>query len=83
MFKHQLSIKISFPEDKYAEIASRTLNVDKELKEDIIKRTITTDKNILIINFESTNAKSLRTSTQNLMELLHLITKTMNDFKEA
>ncbi|KAL6602505.1 transcription factor Pcc1 [Neocallimastix sp. 'constans'] len=83
MFKHQLSIKIPFPEDKYAEIASRTLNVDKELKEDIIKRTITTDKNILIINFESTNAKSLRTSTQNLMELLHLITKTMNDFKEA
>jgi len=78
-----LSIKIPFPEDKYAEIASRTLNVDKELKEDIIKRTITTDKNILIINFESTNAKSLRTSTQNLMELLHLITKTMNDFKEA
>ncbi|KAG4089132.1 transcription factor Pcc1 [Neocallimastix lanati (nom. inval.)] len=83
MFNHQLNIKIPFPEEKYAEIASRTLNVDKELKEDIIRRTITTNKNILIINFESTNAKSLRTSAQNLMELLHLITKTINDFKDS
>ncbi|ORX82643.1 transcription factor Pcc1 [Anaeromyces robustus] len=82
MFEHQLSIKIPFPEKKYAEIAARTLNVDNELKQDIIERTITTDKNVLIINFESSNAKSLRTSTQNIMELLALITKTMGEFND-
>ncbi|ORX45046.1 transcription factor Pcc1 [Piromyces finnis] len=83
MFDHQLTIRIPYPEERYAEIAAKTLNVDKELKENVIRRSITTEKNVLIINFECTNAKSLRTSTQNIMELLTLITKTMNEFGDA
>ena len=43
------TLTIPFPSSRLASVAERVLNVDKELKSDQVKRSITTDDDKLIV----------------------------------
>ncbi|CAG8492316.1 6959_t:CDS:2 [Funneliformis caledonium] len=77
---HSLTLTIPFPSSRLASIAERTLNVDKELKSDQVKRIISTDDDKLIVTFDCASVKLLRVSVNSLLDMIIMITKTMDAF---
>ncbi|KAI8343186.1 CTAG/Pcc1 family [Chlamydoabsidia padenii] len=79
---HKLDIDIPFPSPELATIAMRVLSVDKELKTDQVKRTMECDDALLKIHFQSVSAKMLRVSSNSFLEMLLMVTRTMDQFAE-
>ncbi|RKP13099.1 CTAG/Pcc1 family [Piptocephalis cylindrospora] len=78
---HSLSLSIPFPERRLAEHACQVLSVDPELKPSAIQRTFSvSDAGALEIHFQSDNLKLIRVSANGLLELLHVIIRTMDAF---
>ncbi|CAG8534772.1 6415_t:CDS:2 [Funneliformis mosseae] len=77
---HSLTLTIPFPSSRLASVAERTLNVDKELKSDQVKRIISTDDDKLIVTFDCASVKLLRVSVNSLLDMIIMITKTMDAF---
>ncbi|ORZ11200.1 CTAG/Pcc1 family [Absidia repens] len=77
---HQLQIDIPFPSAKLATIAMRVLSVDKELKTDQVKRTLECDDALLKIHFASVSAKMLRVSSNSFLEMVLMVTRTMDQY---
>ncbi|KAI8089015.1 CTAG/Pcc1 family [Halteromyces radiatus] len=81
--EHQLQLEIPFPSSRLASIAMRVLAVDKELKTDQVKRTIQCDDALLKVHFESVSAKMLRVSSNSFLEMLLMVTRTMDQFDQV
>ncbi|KAI8985889.1 CTAG/Pcc1 family, partial [Pilobolus umbonatus] len=75
------SIDIPFPNDRLASIAEQVLSVDKELRAEQVKRTLTVDKNTLKVHFQCDNIKLLRVSVNSFLESLLMVTRTMDAFE--
>ncbi|KAI9306798.1 CTAG/Pcc1 family [Cunninghamella echinulata] len=80
--EHKLDLSIPFPSSKLAEIAMKVISVDKELKTDQVQRKIECDDNILKVHFDSVSARMLRVSSNSFLEMLLMVTKTMDQFHE-
>ncbi|KAI9008877.1 CTAG/Pcc1 family [Phycomyces nitens] len=77
---HKLNLEIPFPNERLAIIAKRVLSVDKELKTDQVKRTVDTAGKTLTVCFECTSTKMLRVAVNSFLEMLTMVTKTMDQF---
>ncbi|KAI9249121.1 CTAG/Pcc1 family [Phascolomyces articulosus] len=72
-------IEIPFPSNRLATIARRVINVDKELKTDQVQRTLTVNDNKLEALFECTTARMMRVSVNSFLEMLTMVTRTMEE----
>mmetsp|Transcript_7538 Transcript_7538/g.13646 ORF Transcript_7538/g.13646 Transcript_7538/m.13646 type:complete len:86 (+) Transcript_7538:1872-2129(+) len=76
------SASVDFPSEKLAQIACATLDVDKELRPDIVHRQLSTSGRALIIKFQSIDRKSLRTAVCSLYDFLIVVVRTLAEFSE-
>ncbi|KAL1933951.1 hypothetical protein VTP01DRAFT_8041 [Rhizomucor pusillus] len=76
--EHTLRLEIPFPSERLADIALRVLNVDKELKTNQVKRELLTQENKLCANFEAVSARVLRVSVNSFLDMLAMVTRTMD-----
>ncbi|CAG8533045.1 2166_t:CDS:2 [Gigaspora rosea] len=74
------TLTIPFPTQRLATIAQSVLNVDKELKSDQVNRVISTDDTNLVVQFNCSSVKMLRVSVNSLLEMLIMVTKTIDAF---
>ncbi|KAI9484331.1 CTAG/Pcc1 family [Zychaea mexicana] len=72
-------IEIPFPTNRLATIAQRVLNVDKELKTDQVKRSLSVNDDKLEALFECTTARMMRVSVNSFLEMLTMVTRTMDE----
>ncbi|CDH49931.1 hypothetical protein RO3G_16398 [Lichtheimia corymbifera JMRC:FSU:9682] len=77
---HTLDLKIPFPTNRLANIAEQVLGVDKELKTDQVKRTTIVNDNILEARFECVSARMMRVSVNSYLEMLSMVTRTMDQY---
>ncbi|KAG2214965.1 hypothetical protein INT45_007704 [Circinella minor] len=77
--EHSIKLEIPFPSNRLATIAQRVINVDKELKTDQVQRTLTVNDNKLEALFECTTARMMRVSVNSFLEMLTMVTRTMDE----
>ncbi|KAI8369351.1 CTAG/Pcc1 family [Radiomyces spectabilis] len=77
---HTLQLEIPFESDRLANVAMRVLSVDKELKTDQVKRTLSTNEEMLIAHFDCVSTKMLRVSVNSFLEMLTMVTRTVDQF---
>ncbi|KAG0054963.1 hypothetical protein BGZ83_009947 [Gryganskiella cystojenkinii] len=75
-----LTLRIPFPTSRLAKIAADVLDVDRDLKPEVSRRTITTEDNILLLAFETSTLKLLRTVVNSSLEMVQLVVNTMGAF---
>ncbi|KAK9766626.1 hypothetical protein K7432_004167 [Basidiobolus ranarum] len=80
-WEHSMNLTFTFESPKQADIAKRTLNVDKELKEDQVLRELEVKDNQLLVSFQCHTVRMLRVSVNSFLEFLHLVTLTINEFE--
>ncbi|ORE02059.1 transcription factor Pcc1 [Rhizopus microsporus var. microsporus] len=76
-----ITLEIPLPNERLATIAARVIEVDKELKADQVKRTISAEGNILKVRFDCYTTKMLRVSVNSFLEYLTMVTRTMEAFQ--
>ncbi|KAF9102052.1 hypothetical protein BGX27_011194 [Mortierella sp. AM989] len=76
----RLTLQIPFPSSRLAKIAANVLDVDKDLKPEVSQRVITTQDNILTLDFQTTTLKLLRTVVNSSMEMVQMVVNTMGSF---
>ncbi|KXS14997.1 Pcc1-domain-containing protein [Gonapodya prolifera JEL478] len=77
---YQLSLSIPYPTPRHAEIVRRVLSVDKEHSQDMIKRRLRSEGNVLVAEFDAWDVKKLRTTVGFFTELAALATETIVEF---
>jgi len=83
IFQHQFELKVDFGSYDWARIAANTLEVDKELKPNEIRKELRASDNFLHVTFRAKDLKTLRTSLTSFFDMLDLVTKTINEFGES
>ncbi|CAG8446005.1 2727_t:CDS:2 [Ambispora gerdemannii] len=78
--QHIMSLSIPFPSPRLAIIAARALSVDKELKSDEVTRTIHAKDEKLLVEFKCSSVRMLRVSVNSLMDMVIMVTRTMDVF---
>ncbi|KAF9379276.1 hypothetical protein BGX21_002676 [Mortierella sp. AD011] len=76
----RLTLQIPFPSARLAKIAADVLDVDKDLKPEVSQRLISTQDNILTLDFQTTTLKLLRTVVNSSMEMIQMVVNTMGTF---
>ncbi|KAF9431775.1 hypothetical protein BGZ76_011717 [Entomortierella beljakovae] len=76
----RLTVQIPFPSARLAKIAADVLDVDKDLKPEVSRRIITTQDNILSLEFQTSTLKLLRTVVNSAMEMTQMVISTMGSF---
>ncbi|KAF9992948.1 hypothetical protein BGZ80_001194 [Entomortierella chlamydospora] len=76
----RLTLQIPFPSARLAKIAADVLDVDKDLKPEVSQRLISTQDNILTLDFQTTTLKLLRTVVNSSMEMVQMVVNTMGTF---
>ncbi|KAF9350569.1 hypothetical protein BGX26_011272 [Mortierella sp. AD094] len=76
----RLTLQIPFPSPRLAKIAADVLDVDKDLKPEVSQRLISTQDNILTLEFQTTTLKLLRTVVNSSMEMVQMVVNTMGSF---
>ncbi|ORY06610.1 transcription factor Pcc1 [Basidiobolus meristosporus CBS 931.73] len=80
-WEHTMNLSFAFESPQQADIARRTLNVDKELKEDQVKRELEVKDNQLLVTFQCHTVRMLRVAVNSFLEFLHLVTLTIKEFE--
>ncbi|KAF9161142.1 hypothetical protein DFQ27_007386 [Actinomortierella ambigua] len=75
-----LTLEIPFPSPRLAEIAAKVLEVDKDLKPEVSQRVIRTDDSSLIIEFNTSTLKLLRTVVNSQLDMVRMVVETMGAF---
>ncbi|KAI1307296.1 hypothetical protein EDD11_004547 [Mortierella claussenii] len=75
-----LTLQIPFPSPRLAKIAADVLDVDKDLKPEVSRRIISTQEHILILDFQTTTLKLLRTMVNSSLEMVQMVVNTMEAF---
>ncbi|KAH6573557.1 hypothetical protein BASA50_004023 [Batrachochytrium salamandrivorans] len=71
---------IPFGSPRFADIAEKTLSVDKEFKKTIVERSIKASGSTLTVTFTSESLKMLRTSVSSFFDLTALVARTIAEF---
>ncbi|KAI9209884.1 CTAG/Pcc1 family [Polychytrium aggregatum] len=77
---NQLQISVPFPNAALAQIALKTLSVDRELKSDQLQREMRVEGHYLYIDFKASTARLLRASVSGFFDMLILVCRTMDEF---
>ncbi|KAH3705792.1 hypothetical protein Pelo_19660 [Pelomyxa schiedti] len=77
---HQVSVRVVYPSARHATIVATSVAVDKELRPELITRSVSTDENALLATFSSTDVKHLRASVSGFFESVTLASETLNAF---
>ncbi|CAO2838610.1 unnamed protein product [Amaranthus hypochondriacus] len=73
-------LEVNFESQEKASIVYATLNVDKELQPDKVKRVMSVSDGKLAVHFEAVEARFLRASFSAFVDVLTLATKTIEEF---
>lgn len=73
-------IAIPFPTAKEADIAYNSIRVDKDPKKGGVTKTLSLKDNSLHAHFEASSARMLRVAVNGFMDLVILVTQTMEQF---
>ncbi|KAK3828514.1 MAG: transcription factor Pcc1-domain-containing protein [Benniella sp.] len=76
----RLTLHIPFPSSRLAKIAADVLDVDKDLKPEVSRRDISTQDNILTLDFQTSTLKLLRTVVNSSLEMAQMVVNTMGSF---
>jgi tRNA threonylcarbamoyladenosine modification (KEOPS) complex Pcc1 subunit len=76
----KMNLELPFDDRRHAEIAYNSLRVDSEPKRSGMKKTLVLKDNVLCAEFVCQEARTLRVSVNNFLDLLILVTKTMDQF---
>ncbi|KAG0218032.1 CTAG/Pcc1 family [Mortierella sp. GBAus27b] len=76
----RLTLQIPFPSARLAKIAANVLDVDKDLKPEVSRRDISTQENILTLDFETSTLKLLRTVVNSSLDMVQMVVSTMGSF---
>ena len=74
------SLEFGFKEERWANICMQSLMADKEVKGDVLSRTMRVEDGKLIVSFTSTSLKNLRVSVNSFLEYLQLSAETIEAF---
>eukprot|EP01106_Pelomyxa_sp_JSP_P004596 TRINITY_DN17217_c0_g1_i1.p1 TRINITY_DN17217_c0_g1~~TRINITY_DN17217_c0_g1_i1.p1 ORF type:complete len:103 (-),score=39.17 TRINITY_DN17217_c0_g1_i1:105-377(-) len=77
---YQLTVRIPFASERHARIVYASVSVDKELKPDVINKTLSVEGNAFVGRFVSVDVRLLRTSVSSFFEAVTLATETINTF---
>lgn len=84
-YTYKYNISIPYPSYESCDIVCRSINVDKELKPDVIQRDINVQENnnkyYLVVKFQSNNLHIFRTAISSVLELIALSTQTIATFQ--
>ena len=75
-------LSIPFPSPLLASQAFQIISPDKELKDNLVKRTIVVDGSKLNVNFGSVSARMMRIAVNAFLENLDLVVTAMYDLAE-
>lgn len=73
-------LEIPFNSNREAEIVCNSLRVDAEPKRSGSTKKFTIKDNVLCIVIQSPDVRQLRTAVSSFMDLLHLVSKTVDQF---
>ena len=79
----QVNLCIPFPTERYAGIAFNSLRVDEEPRRGGSKKKLIVDGTKLYVSLKSNKAKDLRVAINSFLDLLTLVTQTMEEFDFA
>ncbi|KAL6068119.1 hypothetical protein QOT17_008367 [Balamuthia mandrillaris] len=79
-FKHKYTLEVPLLSAEYATIVCNTLKVDKELKESIVHRELSTEDNVLKISYATKDIRMLRTVVSSSFDMLLLSLETLHAF---
>ncbi|KAJ2742189.1 hypothetical protein GGI20_004666 [Coemansia sp. BCRC 34301] len=77
---HSITLNIQFADARLANIAKRSLSVDRELSEEKVSRSIDTQDSLLVATFRAETLRMLRVSVNGFMDSVILVTKTLEAF---
>lgn len=75
-----VKIEIPYSSQREAEVVRNSLQVDKEPKRSGSSKVFSIKENVLCVEIRSPDVRQLRTAVSSFMDLLHLVTKTVNQF---
>ncbi|WZZ20976.1 hypothetical protein YC2023_122363 [Brassica napus] len=73
-------LDVNFESEEHALIVYTTLDVDKELQPDKVRRVMSVSDNKLSVHFEALEARFLRASFSAFVDVLTLATRTIQEF---
>lgn len=73
-------LDVNFESEEHALIVYTTLDVDKELQPDKVRRVMSVSNNKLSVQFEALEARFLRASFSAFVDVLTLATRTIQEF---
>lgn len=73
-------LEVDFESEEKASIVYSSLNVDKELQPDKVKRVMSVSGGKLAVHFEAVEARFLRASFSAFVDVLTLATRTIEEF---
>jgi len=79
---HTITVKIPFASSKHADIARRVLQVDAELQPQFVKKTLTTEGDLLVASFSTLTIRLARLTLNSFLENLDLVTRTLGEFAD-
>ncbi|KAG8924935.1 hypothetical protein FRC00_004523 [Tulasnella sp. 408] len=68
--------------EEHATIVKRVIDVDKELQSHVVKRTLTTEGNILVATFKTLTVRLARLTLNSFLENVDLVVRTLSEFAE-
>lgn len=74
------NLEVDFESEEKASIVYSSLNVDKELQPDKVKRVMSVSGGKLAVHFEAVEARFLRASFSAFVDVLTLATRTIEEF---
>ncbi|CAG5082477.1 Oidioi.mRNA.OKI2018_I69.PAR.g10137.t1.cds [Oikopleura dioica] len=78
---YSMNVEIPFETERHAKIALNSVIQDEEPRAGThIERKISVERNLLKVSWEAEEARILRTSAQSLLQLLVLVTQTIEQF---
>ncbi|KIO34307.1 hypothetical protein M407DRAFT_127244 [Tulasnella calospora MUT 4182] len=79
---HTMTIKLPMASEEHATIVKRVIDVDKELQSHVVKRTLTTEGNVLVATFKTLTVRLARLTLNSFLENVDLVVRTLSEFAE-
>ncbi|KAL1705401.1 transcription factor Pcc1-domain-containing protein [Schizophyllum commune] len=79
---HTIELRIPFASEKHANIAKQTLEVDRELQPQSVKRTLEVDGQCLVATYKTLTVRLARLTANSFLENVDLVVRTLGEFGE-
>ncbi|XP_062121554.1 uncharacterized protein LOC133835575 [Drosophila sulfurigaster albostrigata] len=77
---NESTLRLPFDTPQHAEIAYRVLSVDQEPRRNFVRKTLSLEENVLVVQFSADQVKNLRTAISSFFECLLLCQDTIRLF---